>query len=67
MRVQSEDFRERRRGRGPGLAKDLSSDSGLDGWGRFEEFVGAKRKDGQMKNDDVGLIIVEGRRNGCES
>ena len=40
---------------------DLSSDSGLDGWGRFEDFVGARRKDGQMKNDDVGLIIVEAR------
>ncbi len=39
----------------------LSSGSGGDEWGRFEEFVGARRRDGQMKNDDVGLIIVEAR------
>ena len=41
--------------------RGLRCESGRDGWGRFEEFVGARRKDGQMKNDDVGLIIVEAR------
>lgn len=41
--------------------KDLSSDSGLDVWGRFNEFVGIRRREGQMKNDDVGLIILEAR------
>jgi len=46
---------------------ELNSECGRGEWRRFEEFVEARRKDGRMKNDDVGLIVVEARQHGGES
>lgn len=43
---------------------DLSGGSRPEAWRRFEEFVGVKRKQGELKNDDVGLILMRVRGNG---
>jgi hypothetical protein len=44
--------------------RELQRDSRAEGWVKFEEFVEARRSDGQMKDDDVGLILIEFKKNG---
>ena len=47
--------------------RDLQSASRAEGWRKFEEFVEARRSDGQMKDDDVGLILIELKQNGSRA
>ena len=43
---------------------DLSGGFPPETWRRFEEFIQMKRKQGELKNDDVGLILMKVRANG---
>ena len=43
--------------------RELQQASRAEGWRKFEEFVEARRSDGQMKDDDVGLILIELKEN----
>ena len=47
-----------------GWLEGLSFGSRPEAWRSFEEFIEVKRKQGKIKNDDVGLILLKVRTNG---
>jgi hypothetical protein len=46
-----------------GWLDSLSFGSGPETWRSFEEFIQVKRKQGEIKNDDVGLVLIRLRTN----
>jgi len=39
--------------------RDLQCESRIEGWRKFGEFVEARRREGQMKNDDVAVVLIK--------
>jgi hypothetical protein len=47
------------------LINDLLSCTRFDAWQRFQEFVRLNRKQENIKNDDVGLIVIKPQSHAC--